>query len=330
MCAARERLPHPRQRRQTQLEAAVSVSGGMGRRRGAMLAGASAIAVVLSLSALPTGATAAVRWWPASPVMGPAGGSFGLAANRNGGFLLVSSGAWGKSEAHAGYCTPAGAWMDHALAPVGYIPYSNFGSDLPGSPVFAPDGTATVVGLEETGAIGKRVFASEGPAAAPELLSLPAPTASVIRSSRIGGPDGLDVAGGPRGDIAVIGVGRERFENTEVATKVAGSSTRTSQTLPGYGEQESIPLAVDGFGDVTILRNAYSSTPPHGEIANAYFAPPGQSFRPLSVPGNFFTRSPRTPQGAARSPATRRADRAARGSMSAVAKPRADRSAHRC
>src|SRR5579872_4473405 len=132
------------------------MNGGRAR----VLAVASAVAI-LGVGVAVTGVAAASQWWPASTAIGSAGGSIGLAANLEGGFLLVSSGGGGEVIAQAGYCAPGGTWSARSY-PRPLVYEENFGSDLPGSPVFAPDGTATVLGLEESGFIGKPVVPSEG------------------------------------------------------------------------------------------------------------------------------------------------------------------------
>jgi hypothetical protein len=240
--------------------------------RGWRVAGPIAAATVALALAPATLATSS--WWPAVGVLSSPG-NFGVAANREGGFLLVGAGPSGTTGGEAAYCAPGtGSFARERV--YGNPPEYGFGAIAAGSPMFEPDGSAVVISVSSRGTIGKPIDVFEAPAAAPESLRF---GEQILYSNAIGGVASLVSVGGARGDIAAA-VRQGGEEEADATVRLAGfAAWRPPETLGGgYGP---IVVAVDGLGDVTMLR--------HTEVASAYFAFAGAPFKPLAIPGNYFT-----------------------------------------
>lgn len=241
------------------------------------------VTVVAGLLAAAAAASAA-SWWPAVPVV-PGQGMFGVAANAQGGMLVLAQGqpALGTYDsAHSAFCGPAGE--SHYLA--GVLPSGatgDLGQLASGSPMFRPDGTAVAVGIEATPFHGRGVYSYEAPAGDPRDLR---PVQRITMTSSLGGGYNLISAQGAGGDLAaaVLSYSGE----SEAAGEPADQAGWWKQALPNYTEGPRA-LAVDGKGDVTLLDRTLALSAPHEVVASAYFAPPGGPFRELAVPGSFFT-----------------------------------------
>jgi len=235
------------------------------------------------------GAASGATWWPAATVFSrPA--RIGLAANSEGGFLLVD----GRIPSKAAFCAPAGATF--ALGgppPQGFVYGGGAGSVIPGSPSFEPDGRSVGMFLWQE-LHTEPVELLEGSSSAPAALSPSEPLgASVLSTNVFVNEPAVMSATGTRGDLAVADR-PDTSDVTSIAVRPAGSTQWSRETLPAGAPLTAYSyspkaLAVDGFGDTTVLVNTVEYPDYHVEIASAYFAPPGGSFTALAVPGNYFT-----------------------------------------
>ncbi len=224
----------------------------------------------------------AARWWPSATVFSrPA--RVGLAANSAGAFLLVD----GRSASEAASCEPAApafALGGPEPAQRGTI-YGTGGSVLPGSPSFEPDGRSAALFLTPV-LHSEFVELYEGASGAPATISPVEPLGTYILATNVFVTvPAVMSAAGTRGDLAVADV-QDTSGRASIAVRLAGSAEWSRETLPGYSSPKA--LAVDGFGDTTVLANTLVLPGPV-ETASAYFAPPGRPFTPLAVPGNYFT-----------------------------------------
>ena len=221
-------------------------------------------------------------WWPSATVFSrPA--RIGLAANSAGAFLLVD-GRSGSEAASCGPAAPTFALGGPEPAQRGTL-FGTGGSVIPGSPSFGPDGRSAALFLTPE-LHTEFVELYVGSSSAPATISPVEPLGTYILTTNVFVTvPAVMSAAGTRGDLGVVSVSNTN-DSASVAVRPAGSTQWSRETLPGFSFPKA--LAVDGFGDTTVLADTLVLPGPV-ETASAYFAPPGGPFTPLAVPGNYFT-----------------------------------------
>ncbi len=263
--------------------ATLSFSKGSNEHGGSLvrLCGRCLCAVLLALVGSQAAASADT-WWPAATVF-PIASRIGLAANREGGMLIVD----GRAQNQAAFCAPAAkTFVLGGPAPAYQFELAGYGGRvIPGSPSFEPDGRS--VGLFMSQELhSEPVSLLEGPSAAPAaLLAVGPPPDQIFQTNTFVLSPSVVSNAGPAGDIALAGVGDTR-QLTTILRGSPGTTEWSGETLPGYPQLKA--LAVDGLGDTTVLAREFSTTG-NEEPASAFFARRGQPFTPLSVPGSYFT-----------------------------------------